>query len=130
MVIEKPYDYIAQLDASMEWLNDKIHFESDDAFTLRRNMVAWKDSHDIKLSSKSRHSSEVNKKPLSQKAIDNIVRFHHEDYKVLREMKEFVCKSEVCRGAIASILERREDSLEKIPIGDNSLVVQSQTEIS
>lgn len=116
IVTEKPLDLEAQVDAAVHWLQKELHFSSDKNFDKRVKRV--KSHNDTFDKSAASHSSETKKKPLTPKAIDNIVRYYQEDYELLRELDQLACKSEDCHQGIKSILSRRQDSLEKLPTGN------------
>jgi len=121
VVEEKPYDLVNQTDEAVRWLYGKLSFEGRDDFETRARTVQWEDTHMAASVGNEtvQHSSKKTNKGLSAKGIDNIARFYREDYELLRELKQLACKSDLCHRAIQSILQRREDVLQRISISGN-----------
>lgn len=98
-----------QIDNSMLWLHNVSHyqplknFERRAAFAMTRGRLAMP---------LAKHTSSEAKKSLTPAAETCLIKFYQKDYQLLKELLDSACKTNGCRQAIQSILDRRKPALE------------------
>lgn len=91
-----------QTDDAMHWLFNQTHFEDARSFKKRILYVRQRP-----LPQKNQHSSGATKKSLTPDAERCLESYYKEEYDFFGEIIEKVCKTEVCRQALQSIIDRR-----------------------
>ena len=127
LVVERPYDLIRMVDeaiyhmarATMDQKDSSSRAESSslvgdlNVLPLRQYYASC---HLTKEDSNMHSSSAVRGTPkLSERAQLCLARYYQRDYELLPDLKRLACKSDDCRGALQSIIDRRAPLLAKLP---------------
>ena len=139
LVVEKPYDLIQAIDEFIYYLGRVTLLEDDDdssdilwssylgnltLLPLRQYHAECfhrpsdgDDTEEENDDSKNRHSSTaVRGRPtLSERAQLCLARYYQRDYELLPDLLRLACKTDDCRGALQSIIDRRAPLLAKLP---------------
>jgi len=112
VILEPSFDYEEQVDDSVRWVYDKTHFEEETLFEHRQSRrmlsrVEIIEEEKDGAAADFAHSSSSLKKPLSEAGARCVAQYYAEDYAVLEPLRDLACKSDVCRQAVQSILDRR-----------------------
>ena len=91
-----------QVDHSMYWLYNESQYQGAPGFTRR---AAYAQSR--KQPTHNQHSASTAKQQLTPAAERCLEQFYRPDYQLLRDIMESACKTNGCRQAIQSILDRR-----------------------
>ena len=97
-----------QIDTAMEWLYNRTQFESLELFRARQRRV--QEQRHVADLGKFAHSSagaQQTKHPLSLRAQQCLASHYRQDYELLRDKKEVLCKTQDCLRGIQAILDRR-----------------------
>jgi len=133
IVMEEPYDILAQVDEGLQWAYNKTRFEGSSAFQRRKAKVAAKsclerkrklgqnnnDTDDETGDNLHSSSQSSNKKPLSKTNEACVANYFRSDYKILLQVQNRFCQSTTCVKAIQSILDRRAPYLHGALKGDD-----------
>jgi hypothetical protein len=112
IVLEPTVPLEAQLDESIVWLYNQTAFESAADFAQRQAYVQRGGDH-APFASSMMHSAGSRKLPLSDQGERCLARYYQQDYRLLRKIRQFLCKSDTCRDAITAIFDRRREILER-----------------
>ena len=111
LVLEPPFEFEAQMDTAMEWLYERLRYESPEQFAQRRLRVQRRSA--ARQGSGRHMSSARTKRALTAAAEACLEQYYRADYEMLQAfLEKGVCKTDVCRQAIQSILKRRHRALE------------------
>lgn len=91
-----------QVDAAVEWLYERLSFESSTSFADRASF-----SKQQQITGKEQHTSKAIKRQLSPAGEKCVAQYYRRDYELLGEHKERLCKTRDCLEGIQSILDRR-----------------------
>jgi len=113
VVLEKPFDLNKQIDEAVQYAQQQTHFEDLFTFHQRNEMVCRKDkqeTNDDKIKETEHFmehsSSEQHFPPLSNLGKKCLAQYYAKDYSLIQTLKEKSCKTEDCRQALQSILNR------------------------
>jgi hypothetical protein len=112
IVLEPTMPLEAQIDESMVWLYNQTAFESLADFAQRQAYAQRGGDHALSTGSMM-HSAGSRKLPLSEQGERCLARYYQQDYRLLRKIRQFLCKSDTCRDAITAIFDRRAGILEQ-----------------
>jgi hypothetical protein len=130
IVLERGFDFGAQVDSSLRWVNNLMGFENSSQFERREAFAHGQECKKLNESASrlaietmsKQHSSTINnddqKPKLSIRGEVCLAQYYARDYKIIGLMQDKVCKTKECRKAIQSILNRRSRLLSmKLPHG-------------
>ena len=95
-----------QVDNAMHWFNNFTEMQTHDGFERRAAFAR------MKKQPKNKHTSRKAKQQLTPKAEQCLEQYYRKDYQLLKDLKDSACKTEGCRHAIQSILDRRHRAFE------------------
>jgi len=116
LVLEQSFDFEKQVEDAFNWARQigcKVEKPAarDEGVNCTNSQVtkdsAGQDNNGDDDSSLSLHSASNVKRPLSETGERCIARYYADDYRILQEIREAACKSDTCKRAIQSILDRR-----------------------
>jgi len=117
IVLEHPFDLVAQVDDAVEWTYNITHFEELDKFKKRQQMAKAvthdnpQGNDDDNNSGNTDHSSSTHKKSLTKINEACMTRFYSSEYDELQKIKDKFCHTATCHDAIKSILLRQRNRL-------------------
>ena len=101
----------AQIDTAMEWLYEKLHYETPEKFANRHRRVKGIAAKRKKIDQHYK-SSAPSKRNISATAESCLEQYYRSDYQMLQTLlQQGACKTDHCRQAIQSILKRRYKAL-------------------
>lgn len=109
-------DLEEQIDESVHWIYNVTRFQSDVDFAHRAANVKMKKHHT------NVHTGGA-KQTLSLEGEKCLERFYRRDYQLLQQLLDTACKTPGCRGAIKSILDRRQRAFEGPPVANTTIPV-------
>lgn len=98
-----------QVDASMRWFFQQANFQKRRGFQRRAAFAVHQPQPD------KTHSSQKTKQPIAAQAEQCLEKYHRQDYEMLKVIRDTTCKTEGCRHAISSILDRRKGAFQGSP---------------